>query len=62
VVELGVGPPIDPYGLEADALAATVTRVLDDAGFRSHARRLQRQFLALPGLDRLVSDLEALTL
>ncbi|MFF0248946.1 glycosyltransferase [Streptosporangium sandarakinum] len=57
------GPP-GPYGSgaagRARPLAAAVRAVLDDPAHRAAARRVQRHLHALPPVERLVDDLEAL--
>ncbi|AFU00996.1 glycosyltransferase [Nocardia brasiliensis] len=46
--------------LSVDAITLACTRTLTEPGFRRSARRLQRQIHALPGVDVLLDDLEAL--
>lgn len=56
IAELGLGLVVTPEQA-ATALDTACTRVLDDPAFRRQARGFQRRFLALPGVDRLITDL-----
>jgi hypothetical protein len=58
VAELGLGLTVDPDDI-ATTLATAGRRVLDDPAFRRQAHGFQRQVLALPGMDRLITDLTA---
>ena len=57
---LGVGRSLPEGDISPPALAAACREVLQDAGFRQRVRALQRAILALPALDQLVRDVEAL--
>ena len=57
---LGVGRSLPEGDVSPPALAAACREVLEDAGFRQRVRGLQRAILALPALDQLVRDVEAL--
>jgi N-glycosyltransferase len=54
IAELGVGVRA------SDDIAAACRQVLDDPSFRHRAHGFQRQILALPGIDDLITDLEDL--
>jgi UDP:flavonoid glycosyltransferase YjiC (YdhE family) len=60
VGELGVGIQVDVAGLTADALAAAVSRVLDEPSYRSAALGFRRRIGEQPPITEFVTDLEAL--
>lgn len=60
IVTLGVGERLDLDRLTAPELSAACERTLTDPGPRRRVRQLQRQLLAQPGFDQLVTDLESL--
>lgn len=55
---LGVGVALDPVRVTPQAIAAAVTRVLDDRAMVAAARRFAREIAALPGPDACVPALE----
>lgn len=55
---LGVGVPLDPVRVTPQAIAAAVTRVLDDRAMAAAARGFAREIAALPGPDACVPALE----
>jgi UDP:flavonoid glycosyltransferase YjiC (YdhE family) len=57
---LGVARALPEGDVSPAALAAACREVLGDDGFRRRARAVQRAILALPPLDQLVRDVEAL--
>jgi N-glycosyltransferase len=58
--QLGVARAIDPDELTPAAVSGACTCVLEDPAYRRRAATIRRHMLALPGLDVLVSDLEAI--
>jgi N-glycosyltransferase len=58
--DLGVSRTVPLAGATRRAMADAVRAVLDDPSYRLRARRIQRHIHALPALDQLVDDLEAL--
>lgn len=57
---LGVARALPAAGVGAEAVAAACREVLDDGRFRRRARAVQREVLALPALESLLPELEAL--
>src|SRR5215471_9480741 len=57
---LGIGRSLGEGDVEPAAAAAACREVLGDPAYRERARAVMRTVLALPPLDRLVSDLESL--
>jgi N-glycosyltransferase len=60
VHELGLGLRADAAGLTPEALAATVSRVLDEPSYRSAADGFRRHILELPPIADFVGELENL--
>ncbi|AHH99904.1 glycosyltransferase [Kutzneria albida] len=57
LVELGLGTRLNVEDVDHASLTAACRTVLADPGYRSRAKAVQRQFLALPDFDQLVADL-----
>jgi UDP:flavonoid glycosyltransferase YjiC (YdhE family) len=60
VHELGLGLRADAAGLTPEALAATVSRVLDEPSYRATAGGFRRHILELPPIADFVAELENL--
>lgn len=60
VAELGAGRRLNVEDTDHESLAKAVHALLDDPAYRHHARRMQREFLALPRFSEIVADLEEL--
>ncbi|WAE70856.1 glycosyltransferase [Streptomonospora nanhaiensis] len=58
--ELGLARRLDWEHLDAGRVADACREVLGDPSFRARARGVQRDMLALPSLDTLVTDIEEL--
>jgi len=58
--ELGLARRLDWEVLDGERVAAACRDVLADPAYRSRARAVQRDMLALPSLDTLVTDIEDL--
>jgi len=54
----GAGLVLEPAEASADAIAAAVTRLLDDGSFRSRARTVAAEIAAMPGPDEVATVLE----
>jgi len=59
-VQLGLGRMLDPVAATPDSVAAAVSEILADPGYRQAAERLRDEFAALPGPDSIVGLLERL--
>ncbi|GAA1682459.1 glycosyltransferase [Fodinicola feengrottensis] len=57
IAEIGAGTGFRLEDVTADSLRTAVEQVLTDPTYRSHARGLQRQMLALPPLEGFLTDL-----
>jgi len=62
IAELGLGRHLDIEGLTTAGIADACQRVLAEPAYRWRVRALQRQLLASPGFDQLVTDLVDLAL
>jgi UDP:flavonoid glycosyltransferase YjiC (YdhE family) len=57
---LGIARVLDPVAATPADVRDAVAAVLDEPGYRAAARRLQREFGALPGPEHAVELLERL--
>ncbi|SES32719.1 N-glycosyltransferase [Lentzea xinjiangensis] len=58
--EAGVGEQLHTEAVTADEVLAACRKVLEDPRYRSNARRIHRDMLALPPLETFVADLQSL--
>ena len=58
--ELGVARVVDPRTATSEAVRDAVRAVLADARYRANARRLQRELMAMPGMDYAIELLQRL--
>jgi UDP:flavonoid glycosyltransferase YjiC (YdhE family) len=59
-VQLGLGQTLDPVAATPDSVAAAVSEVLAEPGYRQAAESMRAEFAALPGPDSIVRLLERL--
>jgi len=59
-VQLGLGRTLDPVAATPDSVAAAVSEVLAEPGYRQAAESMRAEFAALPGPDSIVRLLERL--
>jgi UDP:flavonoid glycosyltransferase YjiC (YdhE family) len=57
IVELGLGVRVSPSDADTDALADAVRQVIDDRRYRYRAQQFQREMLALPDTEQMITDL-----
>ena len=54
----GAGLVLEPAEASVDAIAAAVTRLLDDGSFRTRASTVAAEIAAMPGPDEVAAVLE----
>ncbi|MCX2950145.1 glycosyltransferase [Lentzea sp. NEAU-D7] len=59
-VEAGVGEQLHTETMTTDDVLAACRKVLEDPQYRSNARRIRRDLLALPPLETFIADLQSL--
>ncbi|SES34395.1 N-glycosyltransferase [Lentzea xinjiangensis] len=59
-MEAGVGEQLHTETMTADDVLAACRKVLEDPRYRSNARRIRRDMLALPPLETFIDDLQSL--